>query len=221
MFKSKLGTVPIYPQGMPVGLRNQIKGGLETRPYNRKSRMLFNPDNHHRRSIRLRNYDYAQAGAYFVTICTWQRECLFGEIVEGEMALNELGSMAGAAWADLPNHYRHVELDTFVIMPSHIHGIIVFSDEQAEETGLHEGRVGNPPLREKMRHGLPEIVRGFKTFSSWRINAIRHNHGCPIWQRNYYDRVIRNENELTRARSYIVNNPLKWEHDKENPMNSM
>ncbi len=183
--------------------------------------MPFNPDIHHRRSIRLRNYDYTRAGAYFMTMCTWQRECLFGDIVEGEMVLNELGSMAGSTWSELSNHYRHVEIDAFVIMPNHVHGIIVFSDEQADEAGLNRGRVANPPLQGEKRHGLPEIVRGFKTFSSRRINAMRHNHGCPVWQRNYYERIIRNEYELTRARSYIINNPLKWEHDKENPINSV
>jgi REP element-mobilizing transposase RayT len=87
--------------------------------------MTFNPDIHHRRSIRLRDYDYSQVGAYFVTICAWQRECLFGEIVDGEMRLNEMGRIICAVWNDLPNHYRHVELDEFVAMPNHVHGIIV------------------------------------------------------------------------------------------------
>ena len=114
----------------------------------------------------------------------------------------------------------HIELDAFVIMPNHVHGLIIFSDEQAEETRLYRGQVKNPLLQNEKRHGLPEIVRGCKTFSSQRINVIRNNHGSPVWQRNYYDRVIRNENDLTRARSYIVNNPLNWVHDKENPMNS-
>jgi putative transposase len=95
----------------------------------------------------------------------------------------------------------------------------VFCDGSGEDAGLHQGRVGNPPLQEGVCHGLSEIVRGFKTFSSRGINAIRHNYGCPVWQRNYFDRIICNENELTRARSYIANNPLKWEHDKENPIN--
>lgn len=162
--------------------------------------MMFNPDIHHRRSIRLRTYDYTQAGAYFVTICTWQRECLFGEIVQEEMVLNEAGSIAVAAWTDLPNHYRYVELDAFVVMPNHFHGLIVLRDEHQE-----------------MRHGLPEIIRGFKTFSSRRINGYRNNTGCPVWQRNYYDRVVRNEQEMTRARTYIANNPLQWANDKENP----
>lgn len=183
--------------------------------------MRFNPDIHHRRSIRLRGYKYSHAGAYFVTLCTWKRECLFGEIVDGEMVLNNIGSIAAAVWTDLSSHYRHVELDAFVIMPNHVHGLIVFCDEQTEETDSQQGRVGNPPLQDEIRHGLPEIVRGFKAFSSRHINAIRRNRGCPVWQRNYYDRVIRNENEMIRARAYIVNNPFKWAYDGENPVNSV
>jgi putative transposase len=175
--------------------------------------MQFNPDIHHRRSIRLRDYDYSRAGAFFVTICTWQRECLFGEISDGEMRLNNLGSIAFAAWTDLSNHYRHIELDAFVVMPNHVHGLIVITDVQAKGASLK-------PAPTVKIHGLPEIVRGFKTFSSRRINESRHNPGCPVWQRDYYDRVIRNGNELTRASAYIVNNPLKWERDKENPTNS-
>ncbi len=185
-------------------LRRLENGRVGNPPLQWDIHLPFNPDIHNRRSIRLRDYDYARAGAYFVTICTWQRECLFGEIVAGEMVFNNMGSIAGAAWTDLCKHYRHMELDAFIIMPNHLHGLIVFSDEQAGK-----------------RHGLPEIIRGFKTYSSRRINAVRNNRGCPVWQRNYYDRVIRNEDELTRARSYIVNNPMKWEHDKENPTKSM
>jgi REP-associated tyrosine transposase len=188
--------------------------------------MTFNPDIHHRRSIRLRDYDYSQGGAYFVTICAWQRECLFGEIVAGEMQLNETGRIICAAWNDLPNHYKYVELDEFVAMPNHVHGIIVLSDVNHVGAGFKpaqltnaETRAGLKPAPTSKRHGLSEIIRGFKTFSSRRVNELRQNPGCPVWQRNYYERVFRNGNELARAREYIVNNPLKWELDKENPIN--
>lgn len=167
--------------------------------------MTFNPDIHHRRSIRLKEYDYAEVGAYFVTICAFQRDCLFGEVVGGEMQLNEFGMILEDAWADLPKHYSHAELDQFVIMPNHVHGIVVVK-EMAETS--------------PKQHGFPEIIRAFKSFSAKRINQLRNNAGCPVWQRNYYERVIRNESELTRAREYIVNNPLKWELDKENPINT-
>jgi REP element-mobilizing transposase RayT len=135
--------------------------------------MPFKPDIHHRRSIRLRDYDYSRAGAYFVTICTWQRECLFGGISDGEMRLNNLGSIACAAWTDLSNHYKHIELDAFVVMPNHVHGLIVLADVQAKGAGL------KPALTVKI-HCLSEIVRGFKTFSSRYINESRYNPGCPV-----------------------------------------
>jgi len=169
--------------------------------------MSFKPDMHHRHSNRLRDYDYSQGGAYFVTICVLQRECLFGEIVDGEMIMNETGRIVLAAWTDLPNHYKHIILDEYVVMPNHFHGIIDIV------------RVGLKPAPTEKQHALSEIIRGFKTFSSRRINVFRNKPGCSVWQRNYYERVIRNENELSRAREYVVNNSLKWELDKENPIN--
>lgn len=174
--------------------------------------MTINPDIHHRRSNRLREYDYSLAGGYFVTICTWQRKCLFGEIVDGEMQLNNLGNHVCETWTGIPRHYRHVALDAFVVMPNHIHGIIYISDV--------ETRAGLKPAPTDKWHDLSEIIRGFKTFSSRRINESRNNQGWPVWQRNFYDRVLRNGDELTRARAYTINNPLQWVKDKENPTNS-
>lgn len=175
--------------------------------------MTFNPEIHRRRSIRLKEYDYANVGAYFVTICVFQRECLFGDVVDGEIRLNECGMIVQDAWDDLPKHYSNVELDQFVIMPNHVHGILVL------ENG---GRVTDHAPTETpspKRHGFPEIMRAFKSFSAKRINQMRDNPGCPVWQRNYYERVIRNEQELARAREYVFNNPGKWALDKENPAN--
>jgi putative transposase len=180
--------------------------------------MTYNPDKHHRRTIRLADYDYSREGAYFVTICVHDRECLFGEIVGGEMRLNGLGKIALRTWEDLPNHYGQIELDEFVVMPNHVHGIIVIVGAGLVRAGFKPAPTQSAPTGKT--HGLPEIVRGFKTFSSRRINELRNNPGSPVWQRNYYERVIRNDGELSRAREYIVNNPLKWEEDKENPVNS-
>ncbi len=183
--------------------------------------MSFNPDIHHRRSIRLREYDYSQAGAYFVTICVLHRECLFGEVVHGEMTPNETGRIVRAVWDDLPNHYKHITLDEFRVMPNHVHGII----EIVGAVGAGFVRAGlkpaptAPTATTEKQHGLPEIIRGFKTFSSRRINGFRKSPGRSVWQRNYYERVIRDEKELSRAREYIVNNPMKWELDRENPAN--
>ena len=160
--------------------------------------MKYDPDKHHRRSIRLKEYDYTQSGAYFITLCTWQRQHLFGEIANNGMQLTNYGEIIQVHWDSLPKHYHYVELDEFIIMPNHVHGIIVLTD--------------NPAC--KKRHGLPEIIRSFKTFSARRINKIRRLSGVPVWQRGYYEHIIRNEKSLMAIREYIVKNPLSWEEDE-------
>jgi putative transposase len=182
---------------------------------------------HHRRSIRLRGYDYAQAGAYFVTIVTRDRVCLFGEVINGEMRLNDRGGLIHSVWDELPDHYPGVKCDAFIVMPNHVHGIIVL----ANEGGVGESDVGAglKPARTGLRPTtapgaalnpaptLSEIIRGFKTFSARRINQLRHMPATPVWQRNYYEHIVRGESELNRIREYIANNPLQWEFDQENP----
>ena len=178
--------------------------------------MTFNPEIHHRQSIRLRNHDYSQAGAYFVTICVWQRECLFGEIIDGVMRLSETGRNVHAVWEDLPNHYNQIELDAFIVMPNHIHGVIIIVGAGFKPAqGLQSAQLNH--VSAEKRQALPDIIRGFKTFSSRRINEMRKTPGCPVWQRNYFERVIRGEREFAFVREYIVNNPLKWDSDHENP----
>jgi REP element-mobilizing transposase RayT len=173
--------------------------------------MRYDPEKHHRRSIRLRGYDYSQAGAYFVTICIQNRECLFGEIVDGEMRLNDVGRMVLSVWAELPRHYEGVDIDGFVAMPNHIHGIIVLV---GGDVVVGAGFKPAPTIK---RHGLPEVVRAFKTFSSRHINQSRGTPGRPVWQRNYYGQAIRSEEEMTGIRRYIEENPLMWQMDRENP----
>jgi REP element-mobilizing transposase RayT len=172
--------------------------------------MKFDPQKHHRRSIRLKGYDYSQSGAYFVTIVVWQRECLLGEIVDGEMRLNEFGKIVERAWFDLPKHYPHVKLGTFCIMPNHVHAVIVLI-ETVVGAGLR-------PAPAEARHPLSEIVRAFKSFSARRINELRKSQGIPVWQRNYYERIIRNDQEHNRIHSYIEANPARWVEDDQNPM---
>ena len=196
--------------------------------------MKFDPKIHHRRSIRLQGYDYSQAGAYFVTIVAWQREMLFGEIMDGQMILNRHGQIVLDAWIDLPNHYRHAELGAFVIMPNHVHGIVVLVDEGRGGSSIkgrtvlpNDSIAGTEPspnkqtrpyVNPKPRHGLSEIIRAFKSFSARRINSLRHAEGIPVWQRNYYEHIIRNEPEMDRITRYIESNPLQWMDDDENPM---
>jgi REP element-mobilizing transposase RayT len=176
--------------------------------------MPYDPNKHHRRSIRLKGYDYTQAGAYFVTIVTQDRECLFGEVVEGEMRVNPFGEIVAWAWNDLPNHNPHVELDAFVVMPNHVHGIVLIVDDLV---GAGSEPAPTMAMVTTRRHGLPEIVRQFKTFSARRINALRGTPGATVWQRNYYEHIIRNEASLNRIREYILTNPLRWHLDVENP----
>jgi len=176
----------------------------------------YDPAKHHRRSIRLKGYDYTQAGAYLVTICTQGRICLFGEIVDGEMRLNDAGEIVAWTWHDLPNYISNVQLDAFVVMPNHVHGIIIITDPVVVVGAGSEPAPTEPAPTPRM-HGLPEIVRQFKTFSARRINDLRGTPGTPVWQRNYYEHIIRDEGSLNRIREYILNNPSRWEMDQENP----
>lgn len=171
--------------------------------------MTYDPKKHHRRSIRLKGYDYSQAGAYFVTICVHGGQPLLGTIKDGRMLQNPNGALAEHAWFDLPNHYPHVELDAFVVMPNHVHGIIVLTDVDVG--------AGLKPAPTTKRHGLSEIVRAFKTFSARRINKLRDATGNRFWQRNYYEHIVRNDMALDRIRQYIANNPAKWHNDKLHP----
>ena len=231
--------------------------------------MPYNSNIHHRRSIRLKGYDYTQQGAYFVTICTHQRNCLFGEIVDGEIKLNTNGEIARGSWLSIPRHFKNVELDEFVIMPNHLHGIIIiessevagealanqdfsqsfsevagealanqdFSQSFSEVAGealanqdfskqqnlssqcfaptVHTGETvkinGTKP------QSLAAITQNYKSVSTRQINRMNKAKGNVIWQRNYYEHIIRNEEALNNIREYIVNNPINWVKDQENP----
>jgi putative transposase len=197
--------------------------------------MTYDPAVHHRRSIRLPGYDYSTPGAYFVTICTHHREYLFGEIVTSPsvgagsepaptniiptdiapindtpvnhvpanidrteittMRLNDYGKIIQFTWDDLVNHIAGIELGPFVVMPNHVHGVIKI--------------IGYTKLI-----GLPEIVRQFKTFSARRINEERQTPGVPVWQRNYYEHIIRSETTYNQIVAYVANNPAKWQLDQ-------
>ena len=152
----------------------------------------------------------------------------FGEVLEGEMRLNEYGRVIQKVWNELPDHYSSVECDEFILMPNHVHGIILLAEVSA--SGEFDVGAGLKPARGvaagaiSVRAGLKpaptlaEIIRAFKTFSARRINQIRNTGGVSLWQRNYYEHVVRGENELNRIREYIANNLLQWEMDRENPL---
>jgi putative transposase len=175
--------------------------------------MARNQRLHVRRLNRLKDYDYSQPGGYFITMCTKKRSCLFGEIDNDRMVLNRYGEIVRLSWLELPEHYYNVELDAFVIMPNHIHGIIFMKNVGAGLKPAPADFSGNN------RHGLPEIIRAFKTFSSRKINALRNMSGTSVWQRNYYEHIIRKDESLDYIRDYIATNPLRWSLDRDNPVN--
>jgi REP-associated tyrosine transposase len=204
--------------------------------------MVFDPERHHRRSIRLQGYDYAQAGAYFVTIVTQGREQLFGDVVGGEMQLNASGQIIAEEWRRTADMRPNVEVDVFIVMPNHVHGIIVINDggrgvlhgrgmvhgrdtlhgrgtlQRAPTTDQHvpTERFGKPTS-----NSIPTIVRLFKSVTTKRINVERSTPGVAIWQRNYHEHIIRDDDELSCIREYIANNPLQSALDRENPLVGM
>ena len=176
----------------------------------------YNPEIHARRSTRLPNYDYSQRGAYFVTFCVAGRRCIFGGISDGEIRLNKLGQFVAEQWSRIPKYHSNAVLDAFVIMPNHVHGIIHLIDAPTVPVGAGF-QPAQTPHQSKPNHGLSEIIRAFKTYTARRINGHGKSSGEPAWQRNYYEHVVRNEKDLDAIRKYIVENPLKWELDPENP----
>lgn len=249
--------------------------------------MKYDPDKHHRRSIRLKGYDYTAAGMYFITICTYQRECLFGEIMDGEMQLNQLGQRVYACWQRLPFHFSNLSLDASVVMPNHIHGILVLthppfdtmpgldnqlnpprrgaaldpnsqsllpnfpsnatpgSDNRTEanmtfgresidvtgesEPGVAFGRRSSDVTQDRLPNAAPlpclvagsvgAMVLNFKSVTTRLGNRMRRSSGSPIWQRNYYEHIIRHERSLQFIRQYIYHNPISWQQDQLHPGN--
>ena len=266
--------------------------------------MKYDPQKHHRRSIRLKGHDYTSPGAYFITICTHQRQCLFGEIVDGEMQLNEFGNWVDAYWKRLPTHFSHLQLDRFVVMPNHVHGILVLthnpnkpipfngrgaafgrpsvqlstmlrpnatpgsdqershfhpdcpnpinpnamfgSDQERShsvdsvcfdarpnsdhplmnesEPGVAFGRemggngISGLPNAAPLRTGsVGAIVLNFKSVTARRINQMRKMISVPVWQRNYYEHIIRDDIALANIQKYIDNNPRSWWQDQLHP----
>jgi len=152
---------------------------------------------HQRQSLRLPEYDYSSPGAYFVTIVTHSRECFLGQVVEDVGVLSECGKIVEKVWMGLPSHYPHVELGTFSVMPNHVHGIVIIRD-----------------VGEGSRQPLTEVVRGFKSFSARWINQFRKTAGKSVWQRSFYEHVVRNEADYQAIHDYILANPMNWNQDE-------
>ncbi|MGQ9560283.1 MAG: transposase [Candidatus Oleimicrobiaceae bacterium] len=181
--------------------------------------MSYDPERHHRRSIRLKGYDYTQPGAYFVTLVTQNREYPFGDVVDGKMRLNTLGRIVADEWTKTAVLRPHVMVDAFIVMPNHIHAIIVLGDRgRGTLQGAPKGQ--RAPTTEQFgkptSDSIPTIVRLLKSATTKRINALRATPGAPVWQRNYYEHIIRYEHALERIRHYIAENPMQWHLDREN-----
>ena len=182
----------------------------------------YDPQKHHRKSIRLPGYDYSQAGAYYVTIVTYHRDCLFGEIVNKEMILNDFGKIADACWRAIPEHFPLVELGSHIIMTNHAHGIIVIrNDELTSNAGATQWVApapGTHPAGPKP-NSLGAIIGSYKSAVSYRIN--KEYNATGIWQRNYYEHIIRDEKDLQNKSDYIEANPSLWDEDENNPINPL
>lgn len=182
--------------------------------------MTYNPTIHRRQSIRLQGYDYSQAGAYFITICTHNRAPLFGEIIDGVMVLNTAGQIVEKYWCAIPEHFPQVTLDEFVVMPNHVHGIITVGANnhlplhyfplQSNETPTQSNETPRP-LQHGTSRTIGSMVRGFKIgVTRWfRVNTDIH----LVWQRNYYEHIIRNEDAYLKIAEYIQTNPQRWDTD--------
>lgn len=206
----------------------------------------YNPQTHHRRSIRLKGYDYAQSGAYFVTICTQGHVCLFGEVVDGEMQLNDAGRMVQTIWESMPARFPQATFDIYTIMPNHFHAIIVIDTHPVgatlvvapngtetragtspAATGLTLNGAGTSPaptdLTPNGHPTLGDMVGVFKSITTREYIVGVRTCGWPpfdrhVWQHNYHERIIRNDRELNAIRQYIADNPLQWALDRDNPI---
>jgi len=186
----------------------------------------YDPTKHHRQSIRLKGYDYGSSGAYFVTLCTHQRQCLFGEIVAGEMQLNLYGEIVAEEWQRTPEIRSNFAIDYWIVMPNHFHEIVIINNpDQSLPSQRTHSSAPPPKLLHRRPQSLSSFVAGFKSITTKRINMIR-NAGTllcapPVWQRNYYEHIIRDQDSAARIRQYIQNNPVVWEQDQLRPNNQI
>ncbi|MAT98216.1 MAG: transposase [Anaerolineaceae bacterium] len=184
--------------------------------------MPYDPHKHHRRSIRLKGYDYTTSGIYFVTICVQNRHCVLGEVINGEMVLSPIGQIVADAWCWLAEQYDYVMLGAWTVMPNHLHGLLMLVDLPALDSGTGTSRRGasrrapTTDVSVKVK-SLGQLVGAFKTVSTKAINKLQETPGTRFWQRNYYERIVRNEREQRAIEQYIYNNPATWPEDKLHP----
>ena len=201
--------------------------------------MIHDSSLHRRRSVRLKGYDYGQAGAYFVTVCTHQRNCTLGRIVGSEVLLSKAGDIVNQVWLNLATQNNKLRLDAFVVMPNHVHGVVFIKDgpwlppkRRGEAFGnradLLSGarRPNASPLHQPTpshpigtkQGSLGAIIQNFKSVSARKVNQATGMSAGPLWQRNYYEHIVRNDEDLYNIRQYIADNPAKWQEDTLNPL---
>lgn len=184
----------------------------------------------HRHSIRLPTWDYSQIGWYFVTMCVKDHICLFGDIIQGYMQLNTFGKIVDEVWNMLPDRYQHISLGEYAVMPNHFHGIIIVKKINATVGAIHELPLQHEISTDDRIHKendiharremlIPKAIGYFKMNSAKNINILRKRKNTSLWQRNYYEHIIRNEKDYFRIKKYIQDNPKQWSDDKENPKN--
>ncbi len=189
----------------PTGARATVWGYKKKRKEGQEEEFL---------SIRLPGHDYSSPGAYFVTVCVDEGECLLGEVVNGGMELSEWSKIAWDCWQAIPEHFPHVELNAFAVVPNHIHGIVVIT---RPVVGAQYAAPLQAPPTDAQPGPLGVIIRSFKSAATRRINRLRGMPGSPFWQRNYWEHIIRNDASLNRIRTYIQSNPAHWAEDRLHP----
>jgi putative transposase len=185
------------------------RGASRCAPTKTVTTMTFNPKIHHRSSIRLKQYDYSWPGWYYVTMCTKDRDCTLGDVIADRVVLNEIGKISEQCWRWLGERFPQVELDEYVIMPNHLHGIVIINEPRRNGSRTTPTQIKTKPLG--------RLIGAFKTTSTKQINQRQGTPGDIFWQRGFYEHVIRNDADLHRIRQYIQNNPQKWALDEENP----
>ncbi len=191
-----------------------------------------NSNKHHRHSLRINKYNYSLPGAYFITICTYRKENILGYMIDGKIELNVLGKITVREWLKTFQIRKNIQLDEYVIMPNHFHGIIILTENDGHNSSCPYKNNQNPYKCRGTMHrahpstyesfgkpipgSIPTIIRMFKSAVTREIKRLDYPFLYSIWQRNYYEHVIRNERELNRIREYIQSNPLRWQYDIEN-----
>jgi len=195
--------------------------------------MKYDPKIHHRRSIRLRGYDYSSPGAYYVTLCSFRKQCIFGRVVADQMQENECGKIVREEWFESARIRRQLELDAFTVMPNHLHGILWIVGPSGARPQMGAARMGPSAIRPHelrrtpsgpasripaMRpHSLASWAAGFKSAITSRVRECWKRPDASVWQEDYFEHIIRDEAELLRIRDYILSNPARWSLDRENP----